>query len=235
MDLGSLMNRIRILDEGLKEVNPGLGYTKVVGQTGAVVYRVCDMVFPPKDIPGGQGGIMGLDALLQELVRVAQYWKPSLLLPDNPTIPDYPDWLAPDAVEFLKQPERGLHWFGKVIIIPGTEEEMGCTTKEQLIFASTTSLEMFRYWSTNRQDYSKDLYYNACMHWNLSLYYYIERQGLSPSQAITRLTTLQRKLIEEILAHLRHEARVSSCERLVNSLVGAHTEYLEEIFAAIPR
>jgi len=58
---------------------------------------------------------------------------------------------------------------------------------------------------------------------------------LSPSQAITRLTTLQRKLIEEILAHLRHEAKVSSCERLVNSLVGAHTEYLEEILAAIPR
>jgi len=215
MQPGEAVTKMKALNEGLKRVNPGLGYTEEHDGAGRLVaYRVHYLnIFPDKDIPVGQGWGKAEETLLKELTMMAQHYKPSLLLPV------FPNWLVPEAQEFCNHPKPGLYYFGSVITFPSNLSGIPCTTREQLVWASTTSLEVFRYWSTDRFAYSKDVYYNACMHWNLEMWHYIERRELPPSVAIQELKHLQRELIDKICEHLLIDQGLRIVETMADQVV----------------
>jgi hypothetical protein len=195
--------RVEKLNKGLKSFSPKLGYSEVRDRGRLVKYTVHTQVLGDRDIlvqPGRE--TVAKEKLLHELENLARYFKLPVSVPDQPKLPV---WLVAEAWTFCDHPQTGLHRFGKQITIRGTgaggrlEEYI---TKEQLVYVSATSLEVFRYFPTERARFKDNLHYNAATGWNLSMYHYIEKQGLPPSRARDSLVALQRELIEKIVREL---------------------------------
>lgn len=114
--------------------------------------------------------------------------------------PQPPPWLHPDGIEFFQRASRGLPRvemlnFGDPVTIvepiseargePGSEPSGSrryyATTQEQIIWASPTEIQCFRYYRTPIGDSSAVArsHHDA----NLVMYRYVELEGMSPYSA----------------------------------------------------
>jgi len=197
-------NKIRILQEVLRRISPTLGYIEIPDPSGGYRYKVLGTPLGVREVTE--------DNLLKEMENLALYYKIDIQELyrhySKEAVKEPPRWLIREALEFCYRARRrqeppGLYRFGKDITIPKVEKKEGYRTKEQLIWVSTTKIEPFRYYPTERKAYDKlplpEIKYRAAMDYNRSMYVYIEKQKEPPSRAYKKLITLNRELEKVLL------------------------------------
>jgi len=192
----ALRSRIDELARGLKGVSPKLGYSEVNDGHRTTRFKVHTLVLGDREVPVGAGGVTeALERVLREMENLARHYKPSLLLPPERKLPL---WLKPDARAFASRAtgaEAGVYKFGDEVTFPGTQ----WPTREQIVYVSEETIEMFRYFPVEKTKYRNGAHYDAAMDWNRSMQFYVERRRLAPSVARDTLAGLNREILRTLI------------------------------------
>lgn len=191
--------KIRPLAEGLKKRNPKLGYTEVK-QGGRVAKYIVHNLTGDIEIPVLPGrGLESSKKLLTELVNQARAYAPGLVAPK---VRKCPLWMNDKARTFALRAtaaNKGVHRFGKDIRIIGQPQP----TKQQIIYVAQDYLEAFFYYDpASPKIQNKPALKTVANDWNLTMYTWVEKQGFSPSSAKTKLVSLNKKLVRELIMTL---------------------------------
>jgi hypothetical protein len=195
--------RIEQLNAAIRRLHPGYGYSEKRLQGRSVGFTFHGPL-GEKQIPVRPGQERAAqDALLTELTNLAHLYNIGPAPDPAAATAPLPRWLCPEARLFCeeilerKRTARGLHRFGRDITVRGAaanEAVQDHRTKEQVVHASATALDMFRYLPPERNRYCGTPEYEAAMECNFSLWHYVEKQGFPPSVARERLIAVNREM-----------------------------------------
>ena len=194
------------LKKALKRV--GVEVSPVRDSNGKIIYYKVPTPLGEEKVAEGN--------LLKELKMLAALYK------ITPEYRNYtpPAWLSSEAQEFWNRavrheiPKDGctIKSFGDEITITnaviGEKIEIGSevvrreeySTREEIIWiwvtsGRTTQIQAFKYLPTKKNAYDSKIKYMASIDYNFSMYYYIEKQKLSPEEARDKLNVVNKEVL----------------------------------------
>lgn len=141
----------------------------------------------------------------------------------------FPFWLTDEAVEFWGRAARyefinrgfTVMTFGKPVTFTYPDKVFGDTqerTKEQLIWCGPLFadyvVEAFRYQPWDRDAYKSDLWYQAAMAFNKTMWWYVEKNKEAPSKALEQLKSALNRGLKEIFKAIATSPRAELLEML---------------------